>query len=70
MSMLPITGDSVVNDTVRHHPETITVFNDFGIDTCCGGGVCITDAARRDGVNGDDLLAALRAVIDPAGVPR
>lgn len=67
MSVLPITGDSIVNDTVRHHPETITVFNDFGVDTCCGGGVCITDAARRDGVDAGDLLTALRdAVGQPA----
>ena len=48
-----------VNETIARHPETMPVFNRFGVDTCCGGGAPITDAARRDGADADALLAAL-----------
>ncbi len=51
---------STVNEILARYPATIAVFNRFGIDSCCGGGVPIADAARRDGVDFDALLAALR----------
>ena len=55
---------STVNELVTRYPATIDVFNRFGIDSCCGGGVPIADAARRDGVDFDALLAALRAAVE------
>ncbi len=51
-----------VNDVIAREPRTIEVFNRFGIDTCCGGGVAIAEAARRDGVEFDRLFAELRRV--------
>jgi iron-sulfur cluster repair protein YtfE (RIC family) len=30
---------STVNEIVAQYPETMPVFNRFGIDSCCGGGV-------------------------------
>lgn len=51
---------STVNEIVAQYPETITVFNQFGIDSCCGGGVPLADAARRDGADLKPLLAALQ----------
>jgi regulator of cell morphogenesis and NO signaling len=53
-----------VNDAIRLYPETISVFNDFGIDTCCGGADPIAEAARRDGADLEALLAALAAVLE------
>jgi regulator of cell morphogenesis and NO signaling len=53
-----------VNDAIRLYPETIAVFNDFGIDTCCGGAAPIAEAARNDGADLTELLAALAAVIE------
>lgn len=53
-----------VNDAIRLYPETVTVFNDFGIDACCGGAVPIAEAARRDGADLEALLAALAAVLE------
>jgi len=50
-----------VRETIAHHPETKAVFAQFGVDTCCGSGVPIVDAAHRDGADLDPLLAALRA---------
>jgi regulator of cell morphogenesis and NO signaling len=50
-----------VNETIARFPATMAVFNRFGIDTCCGGGVTIEEAARRDGLDLDALLDALAA---------
>ena len=55
---------STVNEHIVRHPETIAIFNRFGIDTCCGGGEPIADAARRDGADLDALLAALRSAVE------
>jgi len=58
-----------VNEMVARHPETMPVFNRFGLDTCCGGGAPIADAARRDGANLDELVKALADALNGAGVP-
>lgn len=50
-----------VNETIRQFPETIAVFNEFGIDSCCGSGVAIAIAAERDGADLDSLLQKLNA---------
>ena len=50
-----------VRQTMAQYPETKAVFAQFGVDTCCGSGVPILDAAHRDGADVDALLAALRA---------
>jgi regulator of cell morphogenesis and NO signaling len=50
---------ATVKEIVAQYPETLAVFNRFGIDSCCGGGVPVADAARRDGADPDALLAAL-----------
>ncbi len=55
---------ATVNEIVAQYPDTIAVFNRFGIDSCCGGGVPVADAARRDGVDLDALLAALQEAIE------
>lgn len=49
-----------INEIVARCPETIAVFNRFGMDTCCGGSVPVEEAARRDGLDLDPILAALR----------
>ncbi len=55
---------STVNEIVATYPETIAVFNRFGIDSCCGGGAPLVDAARRDGADPDALLLALQEAIE------
>ena len=59
-----IDESSIVNELVVQCPETLAVFNRFGIDSCCGGGVPIADAARRDGADANALLGALREVVE------
>ena len=51
---------ATINDIVARHPETIPVFNRFGVDTCCGGGVRVDQAAHRDGFDLDAVVRALQ----------
>lgn len=55
-----------VNEVMAGHPETIHVFNRFGIDTCCGGGAPIREAAHRDGADARALIEALQAAVGAA----
>jgi iron-sulfur cluster repair protein YtfE (RIC family) len=59
-----VDSGSTVNEIVARHPETIVVFNQFGIDSCCGGGVPLRDAALRDGAELAALLRALDAALE------
>jgi iron-sulfur cluster repair protein YtfE (RIC family) len=52
-----------VNEMVARHPETMPVFNRFGLDTCCGGGAPIDEAARRDGADLGELVEALQLAL-------
>ncbi len=57
-----------VNEAIRLWPSTVIVFNDFGIDACCGGAISIRQAAVRDGADPEQMVAALwRAIV---GEPR
>ena len=62
-----IDTESTVNDVIRMYPESVSVFNELGIDACCGGDALLAEAARRDGVDVGSLLARLDAI---AGVGR
>jgi len=55
---------ATVNEILAQHPATVSVFNLFGIDACCGGDASLDEAARRDNANIVALIAALDAIID------
>jgi len=57
-----ITKDMIINDVIKKYPKTITVFNNFKVDSCCGGGVSIEKTAAAGGVDIDALLKALNKV--------
>ena len=50
-----------VNEVIVMHPATVSVFNSFGIDTCCGGSEPIGLAAQEIGIDLPTLLGALEA---------
>ena len=52
-----------VNDVIRDYPDTVEIFNRFGIDACCGGAAGVRAAAVRDGADADALVAELRRVV-------
>ena len=53
-----------VNEVVRLFPATVQVFNDFGIDACCGGAAPVDEAAVRDGADPVALLDALNHAVE------
>lgn len=61
--METITGDMVINDVIRKYPQTIKVFNDHKVDSCCGGGASIETTAKLDGVDVEGLLKALNEAV-------
>jgi regulator of cell morphogenesis and NO signaling len=53
-----------INEIVVLYPQAIPVFNRLGMDTCCGGGVALNEAAHRDGLDLDALLGDLRDAVE------
>ena len=51
-----------VNELLRRHPAAASVLTAYGIDSCCGGGMALSDAADAEGVDLPALLAALAGV--------
>ena len=56
-----ISASWTIYDVLRHYPTTILVFNDLGIDSCCGGMATVEAAARDAAIAPHDLIAALEA---------
>lgn len=54
---------ATVNEILVKYPETVSVFNQFGIDACCGGAASLEEAASRDGADVDRLIRALDAIV-------
>jgi regulator of cell morphogenesis and NO signaling len=48
-----------INEVIGMYPETITVFNSFGMDMCCGGDESLHHSAEEAGVDRDSLMIAL-----------
>ncbi len=61
MTEQKVTKDVIVNDCIKLYPNTIGVFTEFNIDSCCGGAVSIEDAAARDGADLEAMLAEINA---------
>lgn len=55
----PISPAMTVNDAILQHPRTVTVFEAYGIDSCCGGALPIEEVAKRHGLDLDALMAEL-----------
>ncbi len=62
--MKRINGDMIINQVLKDYPETIPVFYQFKVDTCCGGGGGIAQTASRDGIDVDKLTLALNEAVD------
>lgn len=59
-----LTPEMTVHQVMDRFPQTLGVFNVHGIDSCCGGGIPVADAARRHGVDPGELMDALRRSVD------
>lgn len=54
--------DTSVPDWIIDHPETLSVFREFGIDVCCGG-KSLEYACEQQGVDANLVLKELRSAI-------
>jgi iron-sulfur cluster repair protein YtfE (RIC family) len=52
-----------VPDWVIDHPETLTMFQELEIDTCCGG-KSLGFVCRQQGLDGEAVLAQLLRRLD------
>ena len=52
-----------VNTVLARFPSTSSVFNRFGLDTCCGGALSVAEAARAADVDTEALCGALTDAI-------
>lgn len=48
-----------VTETIARYPATSAVFTSYGIDTCCGGGISVEQAARDASLNPVQLCKEL-----------
>ena len=55
-----VVEEMTVNQAIQRIPGSVEVFNELGIDTCCGGALTLPEAAARKGVPLPELLKALR----------
>jgi regulator of cell morphogenesis and NO signaling len=65
-----ITSDSRVSDVATDTPATIKIFQEHGIDFCCGGKRPIAEACAERGIDVDLLLAKLQAATADLGGDR
>ena len=63
-----IDQDLTINEVLLKYPSAVSVLNAYGIDTCCGGGDSVAEAAACDGIDLDELLSALREAASKAEV--
>jgi len=61
-----IDSQMTVNEVLRLYPATVAIFNEYGIDTCCGGGIALAAAAERDAIDLAVLLSRLQQAGEPA----
>ncbi|MDH3974735.1 MAG: DUF542 domain-containing protein [Deltaproteobacteria bacterium] len=57
--MAKINKEMTINDVIKAFPATLPVFNDFGIDSCCGGARTLEQAANEGGIDVEVFLSAL-----------
>ncbi len=60
-SLVSLSLEHTVNDVLLRFPGCASVFNAFGVDSCCGGAASLAAAAADVGVEAEALLSALEA---------
>jgi regulator of cell morphogenesis and NO signaling len=58
--------ETTVREIALENPGSIHVFEEFGIDYCCGGHKALTQACRERALEPSVILAALDAAREPA----
>lgn len=53
---------TTINSITHKYPDTIAIFADYGIDSCCGGEKTLEEVARRHGLSLDEVVGRLEPV--------
>ena len=56
-----------VNDVITSYPDSVRVFNAFGVDSCCHGDDTLDRAARGADLEPDTLVIAVREAVGAPG---
>jgi iron-sulfur cluster repair protein YtfE (RIC family) len=59
-----IDAEMTVNQAIQRIPGSIGVFNELGIDACCGGAATLAEAGRER-IPLAELLETLRRLAEP-----
>lgn len=62
-AQIRVEGTTTVRELVGRYPQTRPVFEEHGIDYCCGGGQSLANAAKKHGLQLPTLLAALEKAL-------
>lgn len=62
--MPTITEDMTINSVVSKYPETMKVFNDHKVDSCCGGAESILTTANVAKADIPKLMEDLNKAVD------
>jgi regulator of cell morphogenesis and NO signaling len=60
---IAIAPETPLNTIVARYPETLPIFQHFGLDTCCGGALPLREAAQHHGLDVEEVLRALDSVV-------
>jgi len=61
---ITIIAEDTLNALVARYPQTLTVLQRLGLDTCCGGALPLQTAVQHHGLDLDEVLVALRAQVE------
>ena len=64
--MTTFTSDQILGDIVTADPSSTRILSRFGIDFCCHGQRSLADACAADGVDANEVLAALNSSTESA----
>ena len=54
-----INKNNTVAEVVTKNIKSAHVFKKYGIDFCCGGGISIAEACKKNGIDSESLIADL-----------
>ena len=60
---IQVDGNTLVRELVGRHPQIRKIFEKYGIDYCCGGGKCLTEAAKESQAALPDLVREIEAAL-------